>query len=431
MKRSVGSLEEDKDELGNLDDPTKKKCKSDAIITQTDINNFYLAIVKCDVESFDKILSKVDEIGISRKTINEWVFKQTRLRLDDARYHRRRGIFNEMARDQYKTQDVKLMKWIVDRFAKNDGGILKSASNCFMSIIFAILFERTDDPSSHSYAFRASFDIIVKAADMIHIINILQKDCGCCFLNEDYHEMFVAIRFGSDWDIANVDDYFKILRVLNVEKVEIGDISLDTYNYTLPWATTHLNRVTEEWNFNYNYVEFFFAPLIENGARMWPLTEVFRESTLMTFNDHDEFTDRCIKNVIKEYWNAIFEDTDKWSRFLDINGKGDILRKEMNDKNDNPQTHIGVNWHRTYNLKGTDSSDRFRKAIKFCKGILLAKKKYYQTRRTGIIFLMGTHYTVGKNSSIHKFVNSRMYDQNLMKMIFEFAGLFPFQPRYT
>ena len=68
----------------------------------------------------------------------------------------------------------------------------------------------------------------------------------------------------------------------------------------------------------------------------------------------------------------------------------------------------------------------------FVKDILLAKIKYNQKKRKAITFLMGTHDRVGKDSSILKFVNSRMFEPNLIKYIFKFAGgLYPFQPQYV
>ena len=433
MKRSFASLGKDDqvDNHNNPEPPTKKR-KSD-VITQTDINQFYLAVAKCDVKLFDKILFKLDKNEISRKTIKDWVFKQHGL--DNARDDMLNGTFNENLWDPYKTQDVKLMLWIVERFgiANNEyaGGEHISASNCYMSMIFAMLFEQTK--SSRWYTSRSELGTILKANDMIYIIDTLQRDCGCCFLNEDYDKMFVVIRSVNDWDILDVDDFFKIVNILNVNKIEIEDISLNTYNNEkVPWTTTLLNHVTLDWDFNYDFVKYFFAPLIENGARMWPLTEMFQESTLMMF-DHDDdnkSTDTYIKNMIENYCDAIFEDTDKWVRILDIDGKGDMMIKEMNDKNDDVHTHIGDTWHWTYNLSSRDSPERLQKAIKFCKGILIAKKKYCQKKRKGISFLMGTHDRVGKNGSIYKFINSKIYDKNLMKIIFSFAGLFPFQPHY-
>ena len=84
-----------------------------------------------------------------------------------------------------------------------------------------------------------------------------------------------------------------------------------------------------------------------------------------------------------------------------------------------------MDWHAI----GKEHS-RFVKASAFMKEILIAKKKYYQKKRKGIIFLMGMHKRVGKNSSIYKFTHSKSFEPNLLKIIFEFAALVPFQPHY-
>ena len=64
----------------------------------------------------------------------------------------------------------------------------------------------------------------------------------------------------------------------------------------------------------------------------------------------------------------------------------------------------------------------------FIKNILLFKKEYYVSKRIIINFLMGTHERVGKNSSIYGFTHSKMFETNVLPIIFSFAGLFPYIP---
>ena len=259
MLRSVGSLDDFEGEELNQEPPTKKrklnvssKCgwnndsfEKDIVVSQKEKNDFFLAIAKCDVRSFDAMLSKLDNIGISRTAIKEWQFWKPEL-ID--------GTFtnNNEEWKEYTQIDITLMLWISNYiFSTREHThtlVLYNHMNCMAyNLQTKEMFKRLN--------FRSLW----------YIVDTLQRDCDCRLISEPYYNMkFVDL---------NIKDESYFFHILNVDGIEIEDIGLAKYRWR---DCTNLVLAYNEWNVNWKWAFNFACPLIANGAKIWSITEVFQ-----------------------------------------------------------------------------------------------------------------------------------------------------------
>ena len=171
--------------------------------------------------------------------------------------------------------------------------------------------------------------------------------------------------------------------------------------------------MTQNEGFKLNYAKYYASILIENGAYLFPLSELFTKTS--------QITDQLIFDIMKHWMNNDFD------KLLNVDNKMDLLKNsKMYEKN--------KDWEEYYHCRSSwmkmKENDNTCNMFKFIKIILQAKKKFYVKKRVGVTFLMGTHEKVEQNSSTLKFVKNQSFDINLIKCIFQFAALHPFQPHY-
>ena len=294
----------------------------------------------------------MDECGISRQAINDWKLSDPRLdQIENGNINMNTIDFNDKQWKPYTKEDVELMMWM-----KYNVG----CHNRYMSMIFKMLLMKNYGDDADTY-----YKNPLGIPELIYFIEALQRYCGCKLVNENYESIQVHIPVTWNHMVAST---INAIDILNVDKIDILTIAHEIYNDGSYMYDDHLGWATIEWEFDIDYVNYFVGPMIANGGILWPITEIFKESTVMNFNDNDESTNKIIENMIKEYFYH-----KKWDELLDIDGKGQIMRKQI------PHD---IRYHSyEMEIRKDELAKCLQPAIEFYKGILLAKKKYYQKKK--------------------------------------------------